>query len=53
MRTHEQIEAAREASRPDTGRGKLAKFARAIRSKFTGSKTNESTEKESAEKTEE
>jgi hypothetical protein len=43
VRTHEQIEAAREASRPDAGRGPLAKFARAVRSKFTGSK--ESTEK--------
>ena len=38
VRTHEQIEAAREASRPDAGRGPLAKFARAVRSKFTGSK---------------
>src|SRR4051812_12961231 len=45
VRTREQIEAAREASRPDTGRGPLSKFARAIRSKFTSSK-------ESAEKTE-
>jgi hypothetical protein len=45
VRTHEQIEVAREASRPDTGRGPLAKFARAVRSKFTGSK-------ESAEKAE-
>jgi len=43
VRTREQIEAAREASRPDTGRGPLAKFARAVRSRFTGSK--ESTEK--------
>lgn len=38
VRTHEQIEAAREASRPDAGRGPLAKFARAVRSKFTVSK---------------
>jgi hypothetical protein len=37
VRTHEQIEAAREASRPEAGGG-LAKFARAIRSKLTGSK---------------
>jgi len=44
-RTDEQIEAAREASRPDAGRGPLAKFTRALRSKFTGSK-------ESAEKAE-
>ncbi|MGD0359586.1 MAG: hypothetical protein ABSC93_01885 [Bryobacteraceae bacterium] len=43
VRTHEQIEAAREASRPDTGRGPFSKFARAVRSKFTGSK--DSTEK--------
>jgi hypothetical protein len=43
VRTHEQIEAAREASRPDAGRGRLAQFARAVRSKFTGSK--DSTEK--------
>jgi hypothetical protein len=43
VRTREQIQAAREASRPDTGRGPLAKFARAVRSKLTGSK--ESTEK--------
>jgi hypothetical protein len=45
VRTHEQIEAARDASRPDAGRGPLAKFARAVRAKFGGSK-------ESAEKTE-
>jgi hypothetical protein len=38
VRTHEQIEAARETSRPDTGRGPLAKFARAVRSKFTALK---------------
>ena len=38
VRTHEQIEAAREASRPDAARGRFAKFARAIRSKVTGSK---------------
>jgi hypothetical protein len=38
VRTHEQIEAARDASRPDTGRNPLAKFARAVRSKFAGSK---------------
>ncbi|HYW42627.1 MAG TPA: hypothetical protein VE959_07200 [Bryobacteraceae bacterium] len=44
VRTHEQIEAARDASRPDAGRGRLAKFARAVRSKLTGSK--ESAEKE-------
>ena len=46
VRTHAQIEAAREASRPDASRGPLAKFARAVRSKFTGAK-------ESAEKAEE
>ena len=46
VRTHAQIEAAREASRPDASRGPLAKFARAVRSKFTSSK-------ESAEKAEE
>ena len=45
VRTHEQIEAARDASRPDSGRGPLAKFARAVRSKFAGAKA-------SAEKTE-
>jgi len=38
VRTHEQIEAARDASRPDAGRGRLANFARAVRSKFSGSK---------------
>jgi len=38
VRTHEQIEAARDASRSDAGRGRLAMFARAIRSKVTGSK---------------
>lgn len=38
VRTHEQIEAAREASRPDAGRGRLAKFARAIQSRLTGGK---------------
>jgi hypothetical protein len=38
VRTHGQIEAARDASRPDAGRGPLANFARAIRSKLTGSK---------------
>jgi hypothetical protein len=43
VRTHEQIEAARDASRPDAVRGRLAKFARAVRSKLSGSK--ESTEK--------
>jgi hypothetical protein len=43
VRTHEQIQAARDASRPDAGRGPFAKFARAVRSKFNGSK--ESTEK--------
>ena len=37
VRTHEQIEAARDASRPNTGRGALATFARAIRSKLGGS----------------
>jgi hypothetical protein len=41
MRTHEQIEAAREASRPDALRGPLAKFARAVRAKFRGSKEGE------------
>lgn len=45
VRTHEQIEAARDASRPDAGRGRLVRFARAVRSKLTGSK-------ESAEKAE-
>ena len=45
LRTHEQIEAAREASRPDASRGRLAKFARAVRSKIMGAK-------ESPEKTE-
>lgn len=40
VRTHEQIEAAREASRPDAGRGALAKFARAVRSKFSSSEEN-------------
>jgi hypothetical protein len=43
VRTHEQIQAAREASRPDVGRGRFAKFAQAVRAKITGSK-------ESAEK---
>ena len=38
VRTREQIEAARDASRPDTGGGRIAKFARAIRSKLSGSK---------------
>jgi hypothetical protein len=38
VRTREQIEAAREASRPDATRGPLARFARAVRSKLTGSK---------------
>ena len=38
VRTHEQIQAAREASRPEAGRGRLAKFARGLRSKITGSK---------------
>jgi len=46
VRTHEQIEAAREASRPEAGRGRLAQFARAVKSKITGSK-------ETAEKAEE
>jgi hypothetical protein len=45
VRTHEQIEAAREASRPDAARGPLARFARAVRSKLSNSK-------ESAEKAE-
>jgi len=40
VRTHEQIQAAREASRPDAGRGRFAMFARAIQSKLTGSKKN-------------
>ena len=40
VRTREQIEAAREASRPDAARGPLAKFARAVRSKFSRSKEN-------------
>jgi hypothetical protein len=38
VRTHEQIQAAREASRPEAGRGRFAKFAQAVRSKITGSK---------------
>ena len=38
VRTREQIEAAREASRPDAGSGRLANFARAVRSKLTRSK---------------
>jgi hypothetical protein len=38
VRSREQIEAAREASRPDAGSGRLANFARAVRSKFKGSK---------------
>ena len=38
VRTREQIEAAREASRPDAGSGRLANFARAVRSKFGKSK---------------
>jgi len=38
VRTHEQIQAARDASRPDAGRGPFAKFARAVRSKLTRSK---------------
>jgi len=37
-RTPEQIVAAGKASHPDTGRGPLARFARAVRSKFTGAK---------------
>jgi hypothetical protein len=41
VRTHEQIEAAREASAPDAKRGTLAKFARAVRSKFGGSEKTE------------
>ncbi len=41
LRTHEQIEAAREASKPDAARGSLAKFARAVKSKFGGSKKDE------------
>lgn len=45
VRTREQIEAARDASRPEAGRGRLANFANAVRSKFTRSK-------ESAEKAE-
>lgn len=44
VRTHEQIQAARDASRPDTGRGRFANFARAVRSKFTGSKESEKKE---------
>ena len=42
--THEQIQAARDASRPDAQRGRLAKFARAVRSKLTGSKDEEKQE---------
>jgi len=38
VRTREQIETAREASRPDALRGPLAKFARAVRAKLSGSK---------------
>ena len=46
VRTQEQIEAAREASQPPTGRGPFAKFARAVRSKLTGVKeSDENTEK--------
>jgi hypothetical protein len=41
MRTREQIEAAREASRPDAARGPLARFARTIRSKLTSSKESD------------
>jgi len=41
VRTHEQIEAARESSRPDAKRGRLAKFTRAIRAKLTRSKGSE------------
>jgi hypothetical protein len=45
VRTREQIEAAREASRPDAGSGRIANFARAVRSKLTRSKdTGEKTE---------
>ena len=38
VRSREQIEAAREASRPDVGSGRFANFARAVRSKLTRSK---------------
>jgi hypothetical protein len=38
VRTHEQIQAARDASRPDASRGPFAKFARAVRSKLNRSK---------------
>jgi hypothetical protein len=41
MRTREQIEAAREASRPDAARGPLARFARTVRSKLTSSKESD------------
>jgi hypothetical protein len=38
VRTHEQIEAARDSSRPDAGGSRFANFTRAIRSKLTRSK---------------
>lgn len=38
VRTREQIEAARDASRPDAGRGGLGRLVGAIRSKLGGSK---------------
>ena len=44
VRTHEQIQAARDASRADAQRGRLAKFARVVRSKLTGSKGEEKQE---------
>ena len=37
VRTHEQIEAARDSSRPDVGHSRFANFTRAIRSKLTRS----------------
>jgi hypothetical protein len=41
VRTHEQIEAARESSRPDVGRSRFASFTRAIRSKLSDSKESD------------
>jgi hypothetical protein len=41
VRTHEQIEAARDSSRPDVGRSRFANFTRAIRSKLTRSKESD------------
>jgi len=38
VKTHERIESARDAGSPRSGGGRIAKFARAIRSKLTRSK---------------